>query len=80
MTAENREYKFRSIAIGVSDIAFQTEIKHGISYKFTGKFPPVAQYSCDLAKDNADLTGRLIKVKDGKVTATTVAKLVSYDT
>ena len=70
VSVESRNYKFKYIAVGSTELAFETETKRGIRYKFTGKFPSKSQYSCNLEKEYpADLTGRLTKVKDGKVIA-----------
>jgi len=76
--ADNREYQFRSIAVGPTDIAFETETRHGISYRFTGKLN--SKCSCDFGDGTyiEDITGRLVKIEAGKIAAVATTGLVSY--
>lgn len=58
-----KTFKFKRIAIGGREIAFQTEEVDGISYKFTGRF--LDEERLDGDEMPSDLAGRLIKFKDG---------------
>lgn len=69
-----RKYKFSRINIANRQIAFETEAKKGISYKFVGKFVDSSQRSED---DYADLEGQLIKMRDGKKIAETKVRLAA---
>ncbi len=67
-----KTFKFKRIAIGGKEIAFQTEEVDGISYKFTGRF-----LDEEILEDDefpSDLAGRLIKFKDGVWIASMHAK------
>jgi hypothetical protein len=55
-----KKYKFSRINIANKEIAFETETKKGISYKFVGGFFD------DTDEDFAILKGRLTKMRDGK--------------
>ncbi|MGI8640639.1 MAG: hypothetical protein ACR2MG_11935 [Pyrinomonadaceae bacterium] len=59
-----KEYKFTRINIADKQLAFETETKKGISYKFVGKFTDEANYEED--EEYVVLEGRLIKMRDGK--------------
>lgn len=66
----SKEIRFNKIAVGDREIAFETQIVNGISYKFVGQFPSSsAAVTCESCEYPADLRGRLIKVKNGKVIA-----------
>jgi hypothetical protein len=59
-----KPYKFVRISIGDKEISFETEKISGISYRFDGRFRSDDSY---LSGENAaDLTGRLVKLKNGK--------------
>lgn len=64
------EIRFNRIAVGDREIAFETEIVNGISYKFVGQFSDSSEVvTCESCEYPADLRGRLIKTKNGKVIA-----------
>lgn len=69
-----KKYNFARINIANKRIAFQTETKKGISYKFIGKFIDDQNYSDE---DYTDLEGRLTKMRDGKKIAESKVKLVA---
>jgi hypothetical protein len=71
-----KEYKFVRINIANRQIAFQTETKKGISYKFIGKFPDYQNPSVN-GEYYGDLEGRLIKMRDGKKIAETKIRLIA---
>ncbi len=65
-----RSIEFKKIAVGNREIAFETEIDNGISYKFVGQFSSASEeVACESCEYPADLRGRLIKIKNGKVVA-----------
>ncbi len=65
-----KEIRFTKIAVGEREIAFETETVNGISYKFVGQFPRSSEaVTCESCEYPADLRGRLIKIKNGKVIA-----------
>jgi hypothetical protein len=69
-----KEFKFARINIADKQIAFKTETKKGISYKFVGKFIneeiKLGEYS-----DYAVIEGSIIKMHDGKKIAESKVKL-----
>jgi hypothetical protein len=67
-----KTFKFKRIAVGGKEIAFQTEEVDGISYKFTGRFLDEEILEGD--EFPSDLAGRLIKFKDGVWIASMHAK------
>lgn len=67
-----KTFKFKRIAIGGKEIAFQTEEVDGISYKFTGRFLDEEHLQGD--EMPSDLAGRLIKFKNGIWVASIHAK------
>lgn len=58
-----KKYKFARVNIGSKLIAFETETRNGVSYKFVGNFPDYRQRP---EVDYVDLEGRLIKMRNGK--------------
>ena len=68
-----KKYKFARINIGNKQIAFETEIRNEISYKFVGKFVDNVQ-----SEDGAyaDLEGRLVKMQNGKKIAESDIRLL----
>ena len=68
-----KKYKFTRINIGNKQIAFETETKKEISYKFTGKFVDNVQ---DEDGTYADLEGRLIKLRNGRKIAESKIRLL----
>lgn len=72
-----RNYKFKFLAIGTRQIAFETEKIKGISYKFTGEFE--SRENSNLEGKNTVLEGRLIKIKDGKKLAETKSEFYFWD-
>ncbi len=59
-----KEFKFTRIAIYDRQIEFQTETIGGVSYRFSGRYSTPEDYERDSSL--SDLTGRLIKIKNGK--------------
>jgi hypothetical protein len=70
-----KKYKFARINIASKQIAFQTETKKGISYKFIGEFIDDHDYSGE--EGYADLEGHLTKMRNGKKIAESKVKLVA---
>jgi hypothetical protein len=66
-------FRFSRIAIFDRKITFQTNTVGGVSYRFTGEF--WSGDSCELNGPTPDLTGELIKIKDGKWAAAMKANL-----
>lgn len=65
-----RSIKFKKIAVSNREIAFETEIDKGISYKFVGQFSSLSEVvACEACEYPADLQGRLTKIRNGKVVA-----------
>lgn len=70
----NKEFNFTRINIGNGRIAFETETKKGVSYKFVGEFIEGEKIEYKTAEgveyvDYAVLKGRLTKWRNGKVVA-----------
>lgn len=61
-----KTFKFTRVYVGGREIAFTTETIGGVSYRFVGIFPK--QDYCDLSGEESvpSLTGRLIRIKNGK--------------
>lgn len=59
-----KQFRFSRIGINGKTIAFQTETVNGVSYRFTGSYR--SRDSCETDGPTPDLTGKLIKIKDGK--------------
>ena len=59
------KYKLARIRIGNKQIAFETEAKKGISYKFAGKLLDEPEYD-ETTDSRIMITGRLVKMRDGK--------------
>jgi hypothetical protein len=68
-----REYKFTRINIANKQIAFETEARKKVSYKFVGKFVDNVQNE---EGEYADLEGRLVKMRNGKKIAESRLRLV----
>jgi hypothetical protein len=60
-----KEFKFTRISLGNKQIAFETEPKNGISYKFVGKQVDELKYD-ETLEATIGITGRLTKVRNGK--------------
>ena len=70
---------FTRIAVANREISFETESKGGVSYKFVGNFPEsVEAINCEGCDYPPDLTGRLTKLKNGKIIAELDAKLYVF--
>ncbi len=67
-----RTFKLRRISIGLVHISFETERKNGISYRFVGQLG----VSNETNEGNAspDIFGKLLKLRNGTVIATTKAE------
>lgn len=62
-----RKHKFTRISIGDRHIAFETEAKRGISYKFSGEFIDSDRWERDEELNSyVVLKGTMTKVRDGK--------------
>lgn len=75
----SKQFDFKRIAVGGRQIAFETEAKKGISYKFVGEFIDGEEIKVKTAEGEeytgyAVLKGRLIKMRDGKKIAETEAR------
>ena len=69
-----REFKFVRIKIADKQIAFKTETKKGISYKFVGKFIDEEEIKLGEYSDYAVIKGSIIKMRDGKKIAESKVK------
>ena len=68
-------FNFTKIAVGNREISFETTAIDGISYQFVGNFPVTTEsIDCEGCEYPADLTGRLKKLRNGKVIAELDAK------
>ncbi len=68
-------FTFTKIAVGNREISFETAAVDGVRYQFVGNFPVTTEYiDCEGCEFPADLTGRLKKLKNGKVIAELDAK------
>jgi len=66
----SRSIEFKKIAVSDREIAFETEVVDGISYKFVGQFSSSSEViTCEACEYPADLQGRLTKLRNGKVVA-----------
>ena len=63
-----RGYKFKTVSVSPSFLVFETESKDGISYRFVGKFARPDEPDENYA---GDITGKLTKLKNGVVIAST---------
>lgn len=66
------ELKFARLAVGDSDLTFQTDTVNGVSYRFVGRF--LREENFESEAEMPDLTGRLIKITNGKWAAEMDAK------
>lgn len=62
-----RSYKFKSVMVSPTFVAFETEAVRGISYRFAGKFSQT--YQTMEEGGMANFRGRLTKLKYGKIVA-----------
>ncbi|MDI1241591.1 MAG: hypothetical protein PSX80_06685 [bacterium] len=70
-----KRFSFTKIAVGNREIAFETTTVDGLSYQFVGQFPVLTEViECEGCEYPANLTGRLKKLKNGKVIAEFDAK------
>ena len=70
-----KEFTLTKIALRNREIAFETASVGGISYQFVGNFPVTTEsIDCEGCEYPADLTGRLKKLRNGKVIAELDAK------
>jgi hypothetical protein len=74
--ATNKRFNFKRINIADKQIAFETETKKGVSYKFVGEFIDEEKIEYKTAEgydftEYAILKGRLTKIRDGKKIAET---------
>lgn len=71
----NKPLRFSSISVGDREVSFQTFETEGVRYKFVGHFPvnSGSEY-CDGCEYPPDLTGKLTKLKNGKIVAEMNAK------
>lgn len=70
-----KEFKFARINIADKQIAFKTETKKGISYRFVGKFIDEEEIKLGEYSDYAVIEGSIIKMHDGKKIAESKVKL-----
>lgn len=67
-----REFKIVTITVNGESLVFETARRGGISYRFKGKVLPADQQEGDLHEGAAgDIAGKLEKLKNGSVVATT---------
>jgi hypothetical protein len=65
-----KTFAFAKIAVGNREISFETTSVDGISFQFVGNFPISTEViKCEECQYPADLSGRLKKIKNGKVIA-----------
>ena len=69
-------YKFRTVSVSPTFLVFETESKDGISYRFVGKFAQPDELDENYA---ADITGKLLKLKNGVVVASAKVSLYVGD-
>lgn len=67
-----REFKLSRIAFVGRELAFTTRTVGGVSYRFVGQFTDWKNYTGD--EELPSLTGKLIKIKNGKWAAAMEAK------
>ena len=70
------KHKFARISVGgiAKQLAFETEAKKGVSYKFVGKFLDEMKYD-EAANANILIEGRLTKMRNGKKVAESEVRL-----
>ena len=70
-----KEFTLTKIALRNREIAFETASVGGISYQFVGNFPVLTEsIDCEGCEYPANLTGRLKKLRNGKLIAEMDAK------
>ena len=79
----NKKFEFVKIKVAVKQIAFETEAKKGISYRFVGEFIDSEEIPIKPAEGYeytayAVLKGRLVKMRDGKKIAESEVKFGIY--
>lgn len=70
-----KTFTFTKLAVSNREISFETDTQNGIRYQFVGNFPVLTEFiACEECEYPADLSGRLKKLKNGKVIAELDAK------
>lgn len=70
-----KSFEFAKIAVGNREISFETTTVDGVRYEFVGNFPVSTEYiACEGCEYPPDLSGKLKKMKNGKIVAEMDAK------
>jgi hypothetical protein len=70
-----KSFEFKKVAVGNREISFETTTIDGVRYTFVGHFLISTEHiACEDCEYPADLTGKLKKLKNGRVIAEVDAK------
>jgi hypothetical protein len=61
--------RFRTLSIAREKFTFTTRVRHGISYRFSGRFLKGGTFFSEISDDEPVLEGTLTKLSNGRVVA-----------